>query len=285
MLVKDPATGNVIDRCAQEARSDGSAAPSLEPVANYVNFLRGLKNADGSLKEIEVGAIVSLKDGTLDPGICANPSCDAACDTPAATAACDARCSNAPTYRICMADRASLCHTFCGGEVPGRRYLELAFAFSGIAANVCSDDAGPALSKLSSVIGIPRQVQLRARPSAPELLAVRLERGGQSMECAPALDYTLSTSPDGFFVKFEGNCLLMPSDGQVVEVRRERPPRVTRSQRRRPPCLLQSDPPPGGILSRPPSCSAVDEDSGLVLFKLVLFKCTDAAPRLLAPPR
>ena len=44
-----------------------------------------------------------------------------------------------------MADCASLCHTFCGGEVPVR-------------------------------------------------------------------DYTLSTGPDGFFVKFQGNCLLMPDD-------------------------------------------------------------------------
>jgi len=212
MLVKDPITGNVIDQCAQEARSDGSAAPSLEPVASYVNFLRGLKNADGSLKEIEVGAIVSLKDGTQDPGVCANPSCDAACDAPAAVSACDARCSNAPAYKICMADCASACHVFCGGQVPGRRYLELAFAFSGVAANVCSDDASPALSKLSSVVGIPKQVQLRARPSAPELLAVRLERGGQSLECAPGRDYTLSTGADGFYVKFEGNCLLTPDD-------------------------------------------------------------------------
>src|SRR5712692_9097067 len=147
LLVVDdsPSMSGKQDRLAAALQNFTSAAPSLEPVANYVNFLRGLKNADGSLKEIEIGAIVSLKDGTLDPGVCANPSCDAACDTPAATAACDARCSTAPTYRICMADCASLCHTFCGGEVPVR-------------------------------------------------------------------DYTLSTGPDGFFVKFQGNCLLMPDD-------------------------------------------------------------------------
>jgi hypothetical protein len=212
MLVKDPATGNVIDRCAQEARSDGSASPSLEPVANYVNFLRGLKNADGSPKEVEVGAIASLKDGTQDPGLCSNPTCDAACDAPAAVSACDARCSTAPTYKVCMADCASECHTFCGGQVPSGRYLELVFAFSGIASNVCSDDASPSLSRLSGIIGIPKQVQLRARPSAPELLAVRLERGGQSLECVPGRDYTLSTGADGFFVKFVGNCLLVPDD-------------------------------------------------------------------------
>ncbi len=212
MLVKDPATGNVIDKCAQEARSDGSAAPSLEPVATYANFLRSLKNADGTAKEVEVGAVVSLKEGTQDPGLCANPTCDAACDAPAGVSACAARCSGAPTYQICMADCTSECHLFCGGQLPGRRYLELAFAFSGVAANVCSDDASPSLSKLSAVIGIPKQIQLRARPQAPDLLVVRVDRGGQSFECLPGQGYSLLDGPDGIFVKFAGACTLQPDD-------------------------------------------------------------------------
>jgi len=212
MLVKDRATGNVIDKCAQEARGDGSAVPSLEPVANYANFLRSLKNLDGSPKEVEVGAVVSLKDGTQDPGVCANPACDAACEAPAAVSACQSRCGLAPTYQICLADCTAECHSFCGGQVPGRRYLELAFAFSGVVANVCSDDASPGLSKLSSVIGIPKQIQLRARPSAPDLLVVRIERGGQSFECVPGQGYTLVDGPDGILVKFAGPCSLLPDD-------------------------------------------------------------------------
>ena len=212
MLVKDPATGNIVDKCAQEARGDGSAVPSLEPVANYANFLRSLKNLDGSPKEVEVGAVVSLKDGTQDPGVCANPSCDAACDAPAAVSACQSRCGLAPTSKICLADCTAECHSFCGGQVPGRRYLELAFAFSGVVANVCSDDASPGLSKLSSVIGIPKQIQLRARPSAPDLLAVRIERAGQSFECLPGQGYTLVDGPDGILVKFAGPCSLLPDD-------------------------------------------------------------------------
>src|SRR5207302_870420 len=139
-------TGNIVDQCAIMAR--GGAPSALEPVASYVNYLRGLKDSDGTPKEVEMGAVVSLQDGTLDPGVCANPACDAACDAPPAVAACDSRCKNSPTYQICMADCASECHTFCGGQVPGRRYLELAYAFSGIAANVCSDDASPSLSAL-----------------------------------------------------------------------------------------------------------------------------------------
>lgn len=212
MLVKDPATDNVIDKCAQEARGDFSGPPSLEPVANYVNFLRALKNADGTPKEIEVGSVVSLQDGTQDPGICANAVCDAACDAPAGVAACNARCGQAPTYQICMADCAAECHSFCGGQVPGRRYLELAFAFSGIASNVCSDDASPALSRLSAVIGIPKELQLRARPSAPDLLVVRIERAGQSFECVPGQGYDLLDGADGIFVHFKGACLLQPDD-------------------------------------------------------------------------
>ena len=212
MLVKDPATGNVIDKCAQEARGDGSAAPSLEPVANYVNFLRGLKNADGQPKEVEVGAVVSLQDGTQDPGVCANPACDAACDAPAGVTACQERCGPAPTYQICLSDCVSECHAFCGGQVPGRRYLELAFAFSGVAANVCSDDASPGLSKLSAVIGIPKQIQLRARPTSAEYVVVRIERGTQSFECVPGQDFTLVEGTDGIFVKFGGACVLQPDD-------------------------------------------------------------------------
>jgi hypothetical protein len=111
-----------------------------------------------------------------------------------------------------MADCAAECHTFCGGQVPGRRYLDLAYAFSGVAANVCSDDASPALSRLSAVIGIPRQVLLRALPSSPDVLVVRVERGGQSQECRPGTGYELVSTADGEAVRFAGACALQPDD-------------------------------------------------------------------------
>lgn len=212
MLVKDPSNDDVIDMCARESKAGAGGIPSLEPVANYANFLRSLRNADGSPKEVEVGSVISLTDGTQDPGLCANPACDAACDAPAAVSACEARCGSAPTYQICMADCASQCHLYCGGQVPGRRYLELAFAFSGVAANVCADDAAPALGKLSAVIGIPKQVQLRARPSSADLLAVRVDRGGNSIACAPGAGYDLLDGVDGIFVRFNGTCTLQPDD-------------------------------------------------------------------------
>ena len=212
MLVKDPSTGNVIDKCAQESAAGFSGSPSLEPVANYANFLRGLRNSDGSPKEIEVGSVVSLADGTQDPGLCANPACDTACDSQSAWTACEKRCDQAPTFQICMSDCKAECHTFCGGQVPGRRYLELAFAFSGVAANVCSDDASPAMSKLSAVIGIPKQIQLRARPSAAQFLVVRVERGGRSIACVPGQDYDFIDGTDGMFVHFDGQCVLQPDD-------------------------------------------------------------------------
>lgn len=210
MLVKDPATGNVVDQCAIMARGDAPSA--LEPVANYINFLRGLREPDGAPKEVEIGAVVSLRDGSQDPGVCANPACDQACDAPAAQTACQQRCNGSPTPQICLADCAAQCHLFCGGQVAGRRYVELAFSFSGIAANVCADDASPAMARLSSVIGIPRQILLRAPPSSPELLVVRVERGGQSKECAPGQGYELVTTPEGTAVQFSGDCLLQPED-------------------------------------------------------------------------
>jgi len=210
MLTKDPATGNVVDQCAIMARRGAPSA--LEPVASYVNYLRGLKDTDGTPKEVEVGSVVSLQNGTQDPGLCANPACDAACDAPAAVSACDARCKTSPTFDICKADCASECHTFCGGQVAGRRYLDLAFAFTGIAANVCSDDASPAMSRLSAVVGIPKQILLRAPPSSPEMLVVRVERGGQRQECAPGSGYQLVNTDDGPAVQFAGPCLLQPDD-------------------------------------------------------------------------
>src|SRR2546430_13294960 len=165
MLQKDPKTGNIVDQCAIMARGDAQSA--LEPVASYVNYLRGLKDSDGTPKEVEIGAVVSLQDGTQDPGLCANPACDAACDAPAALSACDSRCKNSPTYQICMADCASECHTFCGGQGPGRRYLQPAYAVSGLPANVCSDDASPSLPPLPSGIGNPAQVLPLAPPPPP----------------------------------------------------------------------------------------------------------------------
>ena len=212
MLVKDPSNGNVVDECAVET-APGYAGPiSLEPVATYANFLRSLKNADGTSKEVEIGAVVSLADGTTDPGVCSNPACDAQCDSAAANDACEKRCDQAPTFQICMADCNSECHQFCGGQVPGRRYLQLAYAFTGVAANVCSDDASPGLGKLTAVIGIPTQIQLRAKPSDPQFLVVRVERGGQSLECAPGAGYSLIDGADGMYVKFAGDCVLQPDD-------------------------------------------------------------------------
>jgi len=210
MLSKDPATGNVVDQCAIMAR--GGLPSALEPVASYANYLRGLRDSDGTPKEVQVGAVVSLNDGTPDPGVCANPACDAACEAPPATSACESRCSASPTHDICMADCLAECHTFCGGQVPGRRYLDLAYAFSGVAANVCSDDASPAMSRLSAVIGIPKEILLRAQPSAPEMLVVRVERGGQSQECRLGSGYDLVTTADGPAVRFTGSCVLQPDD-------------------------------------------------------------------------
>jgi len=181
-------------------------------VANYANYLRSLQDSDGTPKEVEVGALVSLQDGTQDPGVCANPACDAACDAPAGVSACEARCKDSPTVQICMADCASECHMFCGGQVPGRRYLDLAYAFSGVAANVCSDDASPALSRLSAVVGIPGQVLLRAPPSPPDVLVVRVERGGQTRECVAGAGYDIVSTPDGPAVRFTGTCALQPDD-------------------------------------------------------------------------
>ncbi|HEY2028996.1 MAG TPA: hypothetical protein VGH20_07280 [Myxococcales bacterium] len=212
MLTKDPATGNIVDRCAQETEPGFTGTPSLEPVANYVNFLRGLKNLDGSPKEVEIGAVVSLTDGTSDPGVCSNPSCDAQCDSQAQTDACNARCQDAPTFAICVSDCISTCHSFCGGQVPGRRYLELAFSFSGQVANVCSDDAGPALGQLSQVIGIPKQVNLRTAPSPSNLLVVRVHRGAQDILCNLGDGYDLVPTAQGQAVHFDGACVLQPND-------------------------------------------------------------------------
>ncbi len=210
MLVKDPNTANVVDECAIMARGDMPSG--LEPVASYVNFLRGLKESDGTPKEVEIGAVVSLTDGTQDPGICANPACDQACDAPAAQAACQQRCTGSPTPDICLADCTAECHLFCGGQVAGRRYVELADSFSGLAANICADDASPAMSRLSAVIGIPGQILLRAPLSSPDLLVVRVERGGTAHECAPGQGYQLVTTPDGQAVQFTGDCVLQPND-------------------------------------------------------------------------
>ena len=212
-LTRDPKTGQIRDRCAEDAAGDGSSVASLEPVASYVKFLREtLKNADGSAKEIEVAAIVSLKDGTVDPGLCSNPSCDAACDSANGQAACQQRCAQAPTYAICLADCAAECHSFCGGTVPGRRYLELAYAFSGIGANVCSDNASAPLGKLASVIGIPRTVPLRTQPTAEIYLSVHVQRAGQTLTCDQGTGYQLLQTSDGPAVKFLGACVLQPDD-------------------------------------------------------------------------
>ena len=211
MLVKD-AQGNVIDQCAQQASGDGTSVSSLEPVARYVNFLRALTNADGSPKEVQAAAIVSLKDGTREPGVCRDGACQARCDQPAAQQACQSRCAGATPVALCMADCTAECKTFCDGQVPGRRYVEMATAFQGLAASVCSDDAGGPLGRLAAVIGIPKQIELLARPSGLEYLRVRVDRAGAALDCAAGQGFDLVQTPDGPAVRFTGACTLQPDD-------------------------------------------------------------------------
>jgi hypothetical protein len=211
MLVKD-GQGNVIDQCAQQSASDGSGISSLEPVASYVNFLRARTNADGSPKEVQVAAIVSLADGTHDPGICTDTACQARCDQPPAQQACQTRCAGATPIALCMADCTADCKSFCNGQVPGRRYVQMAAAFQGLAASVCSDDAGGPLGRLAAVIGIPKQIELFARPTGLEFLRVQVDRAGTAIDCASGQGFDLVETADGPAVRFTGVCTLQPDD-------------------------------------------------------------------------
>jgi len=211
MLVKDE-QGHIVDRCAADSASIDGAITSLEPVASYVNFLRGLKDSDGSPKEIEVAALVSLKNGTRDPGLCTNSSCVARCDAPPQQQQCQASCAGSPTLALCMADCTAACKTFCGGQVPGRRYVEMATAFSGLTANICADDASDPLQRLAKIVGIPAELPLLAPPSSPELLRVSIQRGTSTVECVQGQGYDIVQSPDGPVVRLAGTCRLQPDD-------------------------------------------------------------------------
>ena len=211
-LVRDR-NGNVIDACALEAAGqDGPGGPSLVPVSRYVALLRGLTNSDGSAREIEVASIVSLTNGTQDPGLCTDPACDTACDGAAQAQQCNQRCTAAANPPQCQSDCVFDCHSFCGGQQPGRRYVEAALAFSGIAANICSDDASGPLSRLAAVIGIPRQILLNAPPQAPDLIRVRVKRGEEIVECPRGSGFDLVQVAEGTAVQFEGPCVLQPND-------------------------------------------------------------------------
>ncbi len=213
MLVRDPQTGAITDLCALEAAGQNpSGTLGLAPVSRYVSFLRGLKNSDGSSKEVEVAAIVSLTPGSSDPGICSNATCDAQCDAAPGKAQCTSRCQNAPDNAACLSDCSAECHSFCGGQVPGRRYSELAFAFGGVVGNVCSDDASEPLARLSQVIGIPTEISLFTAPLDASLLQVHVERAGQTINCEPGVGFNLIETQDGPVVRFLGTCRLLPDD-------------------------------------------------------------------------
>jgi hypothetical protein len=211
MLVKDK-QGNVIDQCAQQSAAEGSGISSLEPVARYVNDLRSRTNADGSPKEVQVAAIVSLADGTHEPGLCTDPACQARCDQPPAQQVCQTRCAGATPPALCIADCTAECKSFCNGQVPGRRYVQMATAFQGLLANVCSEDAGGPLGRLAAVIGIPKQIELYARPTGLEFLRVQVARAGSSLDCAAGQGFDLVDTPDGPAVRFKGACTLQPDD-------------------------------------------------------------------------
>ena len=211
MLTRDTKTGAIIDNCAAEV-AGAPGSKGLAPVSRYVTFLRGLKNSDGTNKEVQVGAIVSLTPGTPDPGLCSNVSCEVGCDSAASRQACAAQCQDAPDSPACATDCNKECLSFCGGQVPGRRYASLAIAFGGVVGNVCSDDASEPLARLSQVIGIPTQVSLFTSPVDASLLQVHVERGGQVINCEPGTGFDLLTTADGPAVLFRGDCRLLPDD-------------------------------------------------------------------------
>jgi hypothetical protein len=211
MLTRDPLTGAIVDNCAAEIAGK-RASRGLAPVSRYVNFLRSLTNADGSAHEVEIGAIVSLAPGTPDPGLCVDPACDSRCNSTQGQQDCASRCAGAVDVAACRADCLTECHTFCGGQVPGRRYAELAMAFTGALGNVCSDDASEPLARLSQVIGIPTEVSLYTQPEDVNLIQVTVERAGAIIDCAPGTGFDLLQTPDGPAVRFEGDCKLLPDD-------------------------------------------------------------------------
>src|SRR4051812_19341674 len=211
MLVKD-AQGNIVDKCAADSDTIDGGLTSLEPVATYVNFLRGLKDSDGSPKEIQVGALVSLKNGTRDPGVCTNDSCVARCDAPAQQQECQATCAGSPTLALCMSDCTASCKSFCGGQVPGRRYVEMTTAFSGLTASICADDASDPLRRLAKIVGIPAELPLLADPASPELLRVSIRRGDATVECVQGQGYDIVQTSDGPVVRLAGTCRLQPDD-------------------------------------------------------------------------
>src|SRR5436309_3291567 len=99
-----------------------------------------------------------------------------------------------------------------GGQVPGRRYVEMATAFSGLTANVCADDASDPLQRLAKIVGIPAELQLLAPPSSPELLRVSIQRGGSTVECVQGQGYDIVQTSDGPVVRLAGTCRLQPDD-------------------------------------------------------------------------
>jgi hypothetical protein len=211
MLVKD-AQGNVIDKCAGDSAAIDGSITSLEPVASYVNFLRGMKDSDGTPKEVQVAAIVSLTNGTRDPGLCTNDACVARCDGPAQQQQCQASCAGSPTAALCIADCTASCKNFCQGQVPGRRYVEMATAFDGLTANICADDASDQLQRLAKIVGIPAELPLLADPASPDLLRVSIDRGGATVECVQGQGYDIVQTSDGPVVRLEGTCRLQPDD-------------------------------------------------------------------------
>jgi len=98
----------------------------------YANYFAACTTPTARPRTWEVGAVCrSGRDA--DPGVCANPACDAACDAPPPFPLRRALHSS-PTYQICIADCASSAHLL---RRPGSRpaLLDLAYAFLGVAAN------------------------------------------------------------------------------------------------------------------------------------------------------
>jgi hypothetical protein len=211
LLALERAGPDLVDRCEESARSDDGR---LDVLSEWTNGFRALPDGRGGVREVSMGAIVSLASGSTQPGLCRDPACVSKCEGPGGLARCEVQCDGSLRVERCREECVAHCASFCGAQTPSRRLARVVRELGGPLASVCETDYAPALARLAAVMGIPERFELPSRPADARALFFEISRGEQVIQCREGADYTLelAAAPVVLTILPGGACRLLPDD-------------------------------------------------------------------------
>jgi hypothetical protein len=169
-----------------------NAAADLTPVADYFSVFHGVKDSNGTVKDIVYTVIASVAVGTKGVAYAAPPDA-----------------GNVPTF----CKWSPICAQGCGdSEAPGYRQRQMAAMFDTSLANldsVCNPDYAQTLLNIANLAGVAQVLELTGGIPDPGLVKVNVVRADHSVQACTTSNGGITLDPPtdaGTRVHFGATC-------------------------------------------------------------------------------